>query len=172
MEPIEKKERNNVIMRDVNNLTFMMEFMSLTQLTTTDIANRSNYSRQNIARIMKVDDISLAKLRTIFDRCGYELSLEYMPITPKTITTDITPKEDDRKIDEDDNLAFLKKAICKYNMKLSTIAEKTGYGYSTLFQNIYKAGDLHISQLKKIAEAFDLVLHITIKPKKSGGNSL
>ncbi len=139
-------------------LQFLISLMDAKGVGKNELARMMGVSPQNIFTYFKRDDMRLSYAQAIAEKLGYDLVFRM-------------DSEDDRShiavIDIENlvgkggicRLAFLRVAMGKYGIERKKIAELLGLNYTGV-NRWFKVDDIAISYIFKIAELYDLKVHV------------
>ena len=132
--------------------------MSALELTTTTAAEKIGLPQVSVYYWLKKDDARLSAVDNLIDKCGYILSIDYVPLNPEPESnTEIYLELPKRK-----RLSFLANALSEQDKQM--VAEKLNMGFSTIYYWL-EHDDIFISYIYKIADILEKKVKITIRPK-------
>ena len=132
--------------------------MSALELTTTTAAEKIGLPQVSVYYWLKKDDARLSAVDNLIDKCGYILSIDYVPLNPEPESnTEIYLEPPKRK-----RLSFLANALSEQDKQM--VAEKLNMGFSTIYY-WQEHDDIFISYIYKIADILEKKVKITIRPK-------
>jgi transcriptional regulator with XRE-family HTH domain len=149
------------------NLKFLSEFMRQLGLSMEDVAVAAGVRTNSARNWFLVDNMSLSKVIKITEHFGYEFVISYDTPAPKIDRTKLVieePAETFPDIDMTKRLAFIRVAMYKTGVTNTLLAEKIGCIRGAV-QKFFQTDDTSLSNIYRIAEAFDWTVNIRFKKK-------
>ncbi len=150
------------------NLKFLSEFMRQLGLTMEDLAEAGGVRTNSARNWFLVDNMNLAKVMKVAEHFGYELIISYDTPEPQIgrtrLVIDEPPAPPSLDVDLTRRLAFIRVAMYKTGVTNDLLAKKLGYIRGAV-QKFFQTDDTSISNIYKIAEAFDWTVNIRFKKK-------
>lgn len=150
---------------NVNYLKFLTDFMDEMNLTTTTAAKTVGISRQSIYYWLTKDDAKISSIYRFFEAFGYDIIFDYEK-KRRTATADISIEIRRETSRGEKNLTFLDEGLKRYKVNRAELLKKLQLSATTLCYWL-NSDDIFISYIYKIAEASDLMVKVTIRPKAS-----
>ena len=149
-------------------LLFLKQFMAAMDITINDAADIVGCTRHTISRwlLPSYDDAPLSSVMSLFDGCGYELDFVLTKEHDAGLDEDIQWRRRNRAQFKADRLAFLSRMMMKYNITSHALGEKLGLYYTTV-DHMFRANDMMVSRIYRIADACDMNIFITVKPAEA-----
>lgn len=143
---------------------FISEFLIQTGTPKYVAAAKAGISRQALYHWFSQDDAMLSSVEKLIGACGYTVRFELVRLGA-SINSGAAELTIVHRSEETDGsrLAFLDSAIKRYGIVRKEAAELLGVGYTTL-HHWFRADDLYISYIYKIAKAYGLNVKIKIDP--------
>lgn len=149
---------------NVNYLRFFADFMDELNVPMSAIADAAKLSRQTIYYWLKKDDAKLSSLLTVFDAFNYDLIIDLAKDRPQgAADVDIYVRKDRGG----KRLGFLKDTLKRYHISQKQLMADMGLSHATMTV-WFKADDIFMSYIYRIAEQCGFSVKITICPKELG----
>ena len=147
-------------------MLFLEEFLSAMNITINDAASATGCSRMTVARWLKrtYDDAPLSSMLTLFEAYGYSLEFTLSRDIEKGYEEEVQWQRRNRAKFKADRLAFLTRMMLRYDISSQELAGKLNLYYTTI-DHMFRANNLMISRIYRIADVCDMNVFITIKPK-------
>ena len=147
-------------------MLFLEEFLSAMNITINDAASATGSSRMTVARWLKrsYDDAPLSSMLTLFEAYGYSLEFTLSRDIEKGYEEEVQWQRRNRAKFKADRLAFLTRMMLRYDISSQELAGKLNLYYTTI-DHMFRANNLMISRIYRIADVCDMNVFITIKPK-------
>lgn len=147
-------------------MLFLEEFLSAMNITINDAASATGCSRMTVARWLKrtYDDAPLSSMLTLFEAYGYSLEFTLSRDVEGGYEEEVQWQRRNRAKFKADRLAFLTRMMLRYDISSQELAGKLNLYYTTI-DHMFRANNLMISRIYRIADVCDMNVFITIKPK-------
>lgn len=156
----------------VKNLKFFVEFMRQLGLGMGDVAEAAHSGEAAVRHWFLKDTINLKKLMDVAEYYGYDLIISYDIPAPEIDRTNLTIEAPDRgysSVDMSRRLSFIRAAMARAGVTVNQLVEKLGVTRDTA-QRFFRADNISIDYIYRIAEAFDWKVNITFKKKPSANS--
>lgn len=145
------------------HLGFLYDFMRLSDISTTRMAELMGITRQSVYHWFAKDDMKVSLLQRVFEVCGCRLTLSMVPLDPVLADSHLVVNMSLPHKGEQRRLAFLKAVFDRSGLSRDELAGRLGVGRSTVSRWL-TADDCTIAQLYHIARTLSQKLTVTIEP--------